>query len=94
MLIVPVSFNSNSSFKFLKEKSILKQVIKEFLSIYYNNRQHKKKWPVVSVSEPQSHIGSEHLQNYDKVYFHDSVLAWAQNFSTIQQILILQKKGC
>ena len=43
MLIVPISFNSNSSFKLLKEKSILKQVIKEFLSIYYKKQATQEK---------------------------------------------------
>ena len=43
--------NSNSSFEFFK------QVIKEFLSIYFKNGQRKKNWSVVSVSDPQLQIG-------------------------------------
>ena len=62
--------NSNSSFKVLKEGSILsikfkflkeRSISSKSLSSFYlfiaKNGQHKKKWSVVSVSEPRSHIG-------------------------------------
>ena len=50
--------NSNSSFKFLKEGSILRKSLRSFCRfIAKNGRKRPKKWSVVSVSVPQSHIG-------------------------------------
>ena len=49
--------NSNSSFKFDKEGSILSKSLKSFCLFIATNGQCKKKWSVVSVSEPQSYIG-------------------------------------
>ena len=50
--------NSNSSFKFLKEGSILSKSLRSFCLFIAKNGQRKwKKWSFVSVSEPQSHIG-------------------------------------
>ena len=46
-----------SSFKFLKETSILNKLFRNFCLFSAKSGQHKKKWSVVSVSEPQSHIG-------------------------------------
>ena len=49
--------NSNSSFKFLKKGSILSKSLRSFCLFIAKNVQRKKKWSVLSVSEPQSHIG-------------------------------------
>ena len=46
-----------SSFKFLKETSILNKLFRSFCLFSAKNGQRKKKWSVVSVYEPQSHIG-------------------------------------
>ena len=46
-----------SSFKFLKETSMLNKLFRSFCLFSAKNGQRKKKWSVVSVSEPQSHIG-------------------------------------
>ena len=49
--------DSISSLKFFKETSILNKLFKSFCLFSAKSREHKKKWSVVSVSEPQSHIG-------------------------------------
>ena len=48
--------DSNSSFDFLKEGSILSKSLRSFCLFIAKNGQRKKKWSVVSVSEPQAHI--------------------------------------
>ena len=49
--------DSNSSFNFLKDRSILSESLRSFCLFIAKNEQRKKKWSVVSVSEPESHIG-------------------------------------
>ena len=50
-------FDNISSLKFFKETSILNKLFRSFCLFSAENGQRKKKWSVVSVSEPQSHIG-------------------------------------
>ena len=45
------------SFKFFKETSILNKLFRSFCLFSANNGKREKKWSVVSVFEPQSHIG-------------------------------------
>ena len=46
-----------SSLKFFKETPILNKLFRSFCLFSAKNGQPKKKWSVVSVSEPQSHKG-------------------------------------
>ena len=46
-----------SSFKFFKEISILNKLFRSFCLSSAKNGQHKKKWSVILVPEPQSHVG-------------------------------------
>ena len=61
--------NSNSSFKFLKEGSFLKQVIKEFLSIYCKKRAMQEEWPAGFVSEPVMHSAQTIFKMMTKFMF-------------------------
>ena len=57
-----------SSFKFFKETFILNMLFRSFCLFSAKNGQRKKRWSVVSVSEPQPDIGLGVSWNYDEIY--------------------------
>ena len=62
-----------SSFNFFKDTSILNKLFRSFCLFSAKNGQRRKKWSVVLVSEPQSHIG---LEAYLKLWRNACSFKW------------------